>query len=303
MEKKYSIFHIEGGLGKHIAATAVANCIKNNHPDRELIIVCAYPEIFLNLNFVDRVYRIGMSPYFYQDFIDGKDSLVFKHEPYFTTNHIHKQKNLIENWCEIFNLNYNNEKPTLLFNLRQKQIGFNKWKRDKPILVIHTNGGPLQQQPYPYSWTRDMPYDVAQNLVDALSTQYHIIQICRDIKNALKGVEVINESMSNMELMSLLLFSEKRILIDSCLQHAAAALDLPSTVLWIATNPEVFGYDLHDNIKAVIPNIVKLPDSYLFDYNFNGLSHECPLMDTNILDINEILNSVINGKGYKHIRY
>ena len=296
MEKKYSIFHIEGGLGKHIAATAVANCIKNNHPDRELIIVCAYPEIFLNLNFVDRVYRIGMSPYFYQDFIDGKDSLVFKHEPYFTTNHIHKQKNLIENWCEIFNLNYNNEKPTLLFNLRQKQIGFNKWKRDKPILVIHTNGGPLQQQPYPYSWTRDMPYDVAQNLVDALSTQYHIIQICRDIKNALKGVEVINESMSNMELMSLLLFSEKRILIDSCLQHAAAALDLPSTVLWIATNPEVFGYDLHDNIKAVIPNIVKLPDSYLFDYNFNGLSHECPLMDTNILDINEILNSVINGK-------
>lgn len=296
MEKKYSIFHIEGGLGKHIAATAVANCIKNNHPDRELIIVCAYPEIFLNLNFVDRVYRIGMSPYFYQDFIDGKDSLIFKHEPYFTTNHIRKQKNLIENWCEIFNLNYNNEKPTLLFNLRQKQIGFNKWKRDKPILVIHTNGGPLQQQPYPYSWTRDMPYDVAQNLVDALSTQYHIIQICRDTKNALKGVEVINESMSNMELMSLLLFSEKRILIDSCLQHAAAALDLPSTVLWIATNPEVFGYDLHDNIKAVIPNIVKLPDSYLFDYNFNGLSHECPLMDTDILDINEILNSVINGK-------
>lgn len=296
MEKKYSIFHIEGGLGKHIAATAVANCIKNNHPDRELIIVCAYPEIFLNLNFVDRVYRIGVSPYFYQDFIDGKDSLIFKHEPYFTTNHIHKQKNLIKNWCEIYNLNYNGEKPTLLFNLRQKQIGFNKWKRGKPILVIHTNGGPLQQQPYPYSWTRDMPYDVAQNLVDALSVQYHIIQICRDTKNALKGVEVINESMSNMELMSLLLFSEKRILIDSCLQHAAAALDLPSTVLWIATNPEVFGYDLHHNIKAVIPNIVKLPDSYLFDYNFNGLSHECPLMDTDILDINEILNSVINGK-------
>ena len=46
---KFAIFHIEGGLGKHIAATAVAKCIKNNHPDRELIIVCAYPEIFLNL--------------------------------------------------------------------------------------------------------------------------------------------------------------------------------------------------------------------------------------------------------------
>ena len=33
MEKKYSIFHLEGGLGKHVAATAVAQCIKNNYPD------------------------------------------------------------------------------------------------------------------------------------------------------------------------------------------------------------------------------------------------------------------------------
>ena len=62
MEKKYSIFHVEGGLGKHVLSTAVARCIKNNHPDRELIIVCAYPEVFLNLDFVDRVYRIGMTP-------------------------------------------------------------------------------------------------------------------------------------------------------------------------------------------------------------------------------------------------
>jgi len=39
MDRKYAIFHIDGGIGKHIAATAVARCIKNNHPDRELIVV------------------------------------------------------------------------------------------------------------------------------------------------------------------------------------------------------------------------------------------------------------------------
>ena len=82
--KQYSLFHIEGGLGKHIAATAVARAIKSNHPDRELIVVCAYPEIFLNLPFVNRVYRIGMTPYFYDDFINGKDTIIFKQEPYFT---------------------------------------------------------------------------------------------------------------------------------------------------------------------------------------------------------------------------
>ena len=52
--KKYSLFHIEGGLGKHIAAIAVAKCIKNNHSDRKLIVVCAYPEIYLKFLEVQR---------------------------------------------------------------------------------------------------------------------------------------------------------------------------------------------------------------------------------------------------------
>ncbi|MFZ9376790.1 MAG: hypothetical protein ACO25K_06670, partial [Candidatus Fonsibacter ubiquis] len=59
MKSKYSIFHVQGGIGKHIAATAVAKAIKNNHPDRKLIVVCAYTDIFINLTFVDRVYSLG----------------------------------------------------------------------------------------------------------------------------------------------------------------------------------------------------------------------------------------------------
>ena len=289
---KYSIFHLEGGLGKHVAATAVAKAIKNTHPDRKLIVVCAYPEIFLNLNFVDRVYRIGNAPYFYQDYIEGKDSLIFKHEPYFSTDHILKKSSLIESWCKVYNLEYRGELPELVFNLRQKQYGVNKWSRERPIMVIQTNGGPLTDQPYPYSWTRDIPYLTAQDLVYHFSNDYHIIQIARNEANRLQGVEFINEPMSNMELFSLLLMSQKEILIDSALQHASAALGKKSTVLWVATSPKVFGYEMHNNIQANLPQDVKLPDSYLFDYNFNGAIHECPLLDDNIFDINEIIASV-----------
>lgn len=290
--EKYSILHIEGGLGKHIAATAVAKCIKNNHPKRELIVVCAYPEIFLNLSFVDRVYRLGVTPYFYQDFIDGKDSLIFKQEPYFTSDHINKKLSLIENWCKMHNLTYKGELPEILFNIRQLQFGENKWKRSKPVLVIHTNGGPMKDQPYTYSWSRDIPQMISIQLMRALAEKYHIIQVCRNKEQEIQGVEHVSESMSNMELMSLLLHSEKRILIDSCLQHAAAALGLESTVLWIATSPDIFGYSIHNNIKAELPSNVKLPDSYLFDYNFHGTNHECPLFDLNIFDTNEILNTL-----------
>jgi len=289
MEKKYSIFHIEGGLGKHVCAIAVAKCIKNNYPDRELIIVCAYPEIFLNLKFVTRVYRIGVNPYFYEDFVEGKDSLIFKHEPYFTTDHIHKKMSLIENWCKLLNLNYQGEMPELVFNLRQQQIGINKWKREKPILVLQTNGGPLKDQPHPYSWTRDIPFDIAKYISEHYLRDYHVIQICRDERHALPNVEVIKDPMSNMELFYLLKMSSKRILIDSCLQHASAALNIPSTVLWVATSPKIFGYSLHTNIMAEIPNTVKLPDSYLFDYNFNGYTHECPLLDPYIFNVDDII--------------
>jgi len=293
MGEKYSIFHIEGGLGKHIAATAVAEAIKKNHPDRELVIVCAYPEIFLNLGFIDRVYRLGMHPYFYKDFIDNKDSLMFKHEPYFTTEHIHKKLPLIENWCKLYDLDYGGETPSLVFNKRQNEFGYNRWNREKPILVMQTNGGPLDEQPYPYSWCRDMPKDLAQGIADYHTANgYHVIQVCRNQINALVNVEVVTEPMGNMELLSLLLISSKRVLIDSSLQHAAAALEKPSTVLWVATSPNIFGYTIHSNIQATLPETVKLPDSYLFDYNFNGLIHECPILDEAIFDYDSVIETV-----------
>ena len=139
---KYSIFHVQGGIGKHVAATAIAQAIKNNHPDRKLIVVCAYAEIFNNLSFVDRVYTIGATSYFYQNYIQGKDSIIFHHEPYYTTDHIHKKLPLIQNWCKLYGLEYNNEQPVIKFNKLQYDLSRKFWvKGSKPIMVIHNNGG------------------------------------------------------------------------------------------------------------------------------------------------------------------
>ena len=291
--EKYAIFHIEGGLGKHIAATAVAKTIKNNHKDRKLIIVCSYPEIFINLPCVWRVYRNGTTSYFYDDFVKDQDSLVFKHEPYFTTEHIHGKLPLIQNWCNLYNLNWLGEMPEVKFNLREQMVFQKKWAREKPIFLIQTNGGPLLDQPFPYSWTRDMPPLLSKSIVEQFKKDYHIIQICRNELNFIDDVEVQNKPMPNMELLYLLTMSEKRLLIDSSLQHGAAALKLPSTVLWVATNPKIFGYDLHDNIVANISKTIPLPDSYLFDYNFHGSLHECPIFEGDILfDFDKIINSL-----------
>ena len=294
---KYSIFHVQGGIGKHVAATAVAKVIKNTHPDRKLIVVCAYPDIFINLSYVDRVYTIGNTQYFYQEYIQDKDSLIFHHEPYYTTNHIHKRKKLIDNWCEMYGLTYNGETPEIKFNKLQYDVSKDYWSRKKPIMIIHTNGGVMSNDAKPYAWTRDMPTNIAQELIDHYKNDYHIYQITKVNSPKLEGAEHIfataEKSLSLIEFFSLLLHSKKRILIDSSVQHAAAALKLKSTVLWNGTSPKVFGYDLHDNITTEIPYDFKLPGSYLFDFDFNGNEIEYPFTeDVKLFDINKIIESV-----------
>lgn len=295
---KYSIFHVQGGIGKHIAATAVAQAIKSNHPDRKLIVVCVYTDIFINLDFVDRVYALGSTSYFYQNYIQDKDSLIFHHEPYFTTDHIHKKLPLIQNWCKLYGLEYNGEMPAIVFNKLQHTISKKFWvQNNKPVMVIHTNGGVMATDAKPYAWTRDMPESTAQALVDHYKKDYLIYQVTKVNSPKLNGAQHIfatpQSSLTLMELFSVLLHSRKRILIDSCIQHAAAALNKPSTVLWNGTSPKVFGYDMHTNICTKIPYDFKLPGSYLFDFDFNGNEVEYPFThDQELFNVDEIIAAV-----------
>ena len=292
-QEKYLVWHIEGGLGKNIAATALCQSIKQHYSDRKLIMVVSHPEVFLNNPYIDRVYFVGNKSYFYDDYIHEKDTLIFKQEPYNQTDHILKRKHLIHNWCDILGIEYKGQQPQVYVNMAQKMTT-GLWKRNKPTMVIQTNGGPLNQQKYNYSWSRDIPFDIAQEIVNNYKKDYHIFQVTRPDSQKLDGVEVIDNPLANMELFALLIEAKKRLLIDSCLQHAAASFRLPSTVLWIGTSPKVFGYDLHDNIVANPPQgKVKLIDSYMFDYNLDGVLHECPYIDHNeMFNLDDIYNSI-----------
>lgn len=291
--EKYFIWHIQGGLGKNIAGSALVKTIKTKHPDRKLIMVTSWPEVYLNNPDVDRVFQLGQSPYFYEDYIEGKDVIISKHEPYHQTDHITKKKHLLENWCDLMNLEYTGQLPVILPNYPQGML-LGLWQRSKPIMVIQTGGGPMEGQKYSYSWTRDIPIEVAQEIVKKFSQQYHIIQITRPDGYPLEGVERVDQKMSNMELFSLMVASKKRILIDSSLQHASAALNQKSTVLWVGTSPKVFGYKMHTNVEAKLPKKAnQLIGSYTFDYQFENNMHECPYMNVkDIFDINTVLSNI-----------
>ena len=96
-QDKSLIWHIQGGLGKNIAGTALIGDLKQKYPDRKVMLVVSHPEAFLSNPFIDRVYHLGHTPYFYQDHVEGKDVLLFRHEPYNQTAHITKKQHLIKN--------------------------------------------------------------------------------------------------------------------------------------------------------------------------------------------------------------
>lgn len=302
MGDKYSIFLIKGGLGKHVAATAVARSIKNNHPDRKLIVVCGYPSVFYGLDFVYRSYPLGHTTYFYQDYVYNKDTLVFGNEPYETTSHISKSLPLVESWVGMYGLNYNGERPELSFNYTEKLKIYQNWKSEKPILLLHTSGGPINLEENKteseklYTWTRDMPYGVAHQVVERFRNDYTIFHVTRPDAYVLDDVVRVDYQMNNMDFFTIVAASNKRLLIDSCLQHTASALNLPSTVLWIGTSPKVFGYQLHNNIVANIDEEnTKLIDSLLFNFAFTNNTHQCPFdREEELFDINEIFNSITN---------
>ena len=299
--EKYIIWHIQGGLGKNIAATALIPDLKKKYSDRKLIMVVSYPTIFLNNPNIDRVYQIGQTPHFYETYIENKDTLIFKHEPYDTTGHITKKSHLIESWCELLNLEYKSQQPEINTNYAQSTLPL-QWIREKPILLLQTTGGAqnlaldpsnpnLAMVPKnPYHWTRDIPYEVAKYIVSLYSSEYHIIQITRNDGYYLENVERMERPLTNIELLSLVSASKKRIFIDSSLQHMAAAIKLSSTVFWIGTSPKVFGYELHNNIVAKLPKKAnQLVNSYTFDYQFEQNLEECPYLKIeDMFDIDEV---------------
>ena len=301
-QKKYIVWHIQGGLGKNVAATALIPDLKKTYPGRKLIMVVSWPEVFLNHPDIDKVYPLGNHPHFYENYIENKDVIIFKHEPYDQTYHITKKKHLLENWCDLLGVEYKDQQPKIVINYAQNKVAL-KWVREKPILILQTTGGPFMPQmnpqtgqpiDNPYAWTRDMPIEIAQSIVDKYSKDYHIIQITRQGGYGLQGVERMDAQMSNIELFSLIAVSKKRILIDSALQHTAAAFGLKSTVFWVGTSPKVFGYKLHNNIVAKLPKKAnQLINSYTFDFQFDNNINECPYMSINdMFDIKEVMNNL-----------
>ena len=286
------IFQINGGIGKCILATSVCRSIKTKYPESQLIILSGYPEVFLNNPFVDRSFAFGQSQYFYQDYIENKDFIVLGHDPYLETNHLKQSEHLSHTWTKMFDLPIlENTTPEIYLTDRERQFFGQKFQSDKPILLLQTNGGAIGQE-LKYSWARDIPMCVVLPIIEEFKNEYNIVHIRRDDQIGYQGTTPISE---NFRALSVLIeFSSKRLLMDSFGHHAAAAMNKPSTVLWVCNSPKVFGYELHDNIIAnPATKKPELRNSYLQKFAIDGNLLEFPYNhEQEIFNIDDVIASL-----------
>ena len=285
------IFQIDGGIGKSIMATAVCEAIKKQYPKDNLIVISAYPEVFICNPNVDKCLSHNNLNYFYQDYIEGKKVKAFLHNPYLETSHIQQECHLIQTWCEMFGVKYNREVPKLYLSNREINFYTNQYQTEKPIFVLQTNGGGAEQ-PLKYSWMRDIPTQTAQEVVNHFVKDYTIVHIRREDQLPLQNTMPLTADFRALAV--LIQVSKKRLFMDSFAQHTAKALDKKSVVCWIGNKSNVFGYESNINIQANKETAVpELKQSVFSKYNITGNLFEFPYEDEKeIFNTENIINAL-----------
>ena len=288
------IFQIEGGLGKSILGTAIVKVIKRHYKDANVIVVTHYPEVFLNNPYTYKVYHFNNINGFYLKYIKDHECKIFIEDPYKHSNFlINKSVSILKTWCELFNLNYLGELPQIYITQPEADYFVPYYKTEKPIFVIQPNGGPTGLG-YSYAWTRDIPEPTILDIINHYKNDYAIIHVKREDQKTYPNTF---QALDNYRSIAVLFYlSKKRLLIDSFSQHLAASLNLKSTVCWVATKPEIFGYEMHDNIKAnpfTKEPIIKDKTYQPFELSEN--IHSIPYNNLKeIFNINHIIESINN---------
>ncbi|MDB4378181.1 hypothetical protein N9Z41_00275 [bacterium] len=287
------IFQIDGGLGKSIMATAMTKVIRKRYKNAHIIVVTAYPDVFLNNPHINECFRIEQMGGAYLKYVKDQDCKLLTEDPYRNTSFLTEKEHLFKTWCKIYGLHYNNEQPELY--LTQPEIEYFKpfYNTEKPIFVIQPNGGP-QGQGFQYSWTRDIPNPTVNEIIQHYKEDYTIVHIKRE--DQYKYPDTLHALDGFRSIAILLQLSSKRLLIDSFGQHLATAMGVKSTVCWVTTSPKVFGYKLHDNIEAnPFTKEPQIQNSVYQPFNLTQDISSIPYNDLReVFDINKIIESINN---------
>jgi len=285
---KYVIFIVDGGIGKNIMATVPIRGIRAKYPDKKIVVVCGYPDVFKFNPNVYRVHPFQNTPDFYDNYVADEQAVVLKAEPYLDNRYVYKQGPLhcSQLWCEMLGVPFDDSKPDLFLNKKELSQAKNfVQSKNRPVLLIQFNGGvpprpnpqdPKQVVPAPKMFARNLPMQTAMHVGQELSEKYHVMVAGAATQPVWEGAERVSYPLR--QTFAIVPHVHKLLLIDSMMQHVAAALEKQAVVCWCGTSPDLLGYESHINLRmkeCPTPECHR-PNSYLWDRDAKGQPWDCP---------------------------
>jgi hypothetical protein len=304
------LFRVSGGLGKNIIATALLKTIRKAHPDVPLHVQASYPDAFVGLDEVAKVYPLGAPS---TDFYDlHRDFDVLEAEPYVDHAYRREGEHIVTAWARRLGLKPPASpagviRPGKHERKAAKQImdSIRAQAAGRPIVGFQWIGGtspynPAEaNNPNRASQVRELPQEVAQGVVDALAKEGVfpvVIGLPTEprLQNCLTLLDQQGNTFAIRVVFAVLAELAGLIAIDSFAQHAWAALGRSNAlVLWGSTRPDNLGYETNANVKPAAnccptPGCGR-PETHIGDWVGNGTVWVCPhdgaCMNYNAADI------------------
>jgi hypothetical protein len=301
------LFRVNGGFGKNIMATAVCRAIKRAHPDIPLHVQASYPDAFVGLDEVEKVYPQVPSPDFYDL---HRDFEILDAEPYAAHDYRRGGEHLVNVWCRRLGIKPKAWTKAECEDLKHSTVGTIRLARHekraaeqilgvirqqaagRTVVAVQWIGGTSTyapgeaQNPNRVSQVRELPQEVAQALVDALAADGHfplVIGLPTEprLQNCLTLLDGHEQAFPLRVVLAVLALVDGLVSVDSFAPHAWAALGRShAVVLWGATRPDNLGYESNTNIKppancCPMPGCNR-PETHLGDWIGNGTVWTCP---------------------------
>jgi|TARA_R100000479_G_scaffold89303_1_gene43735 ADP-heptose:LPS heptosyltransferase len=265
-----NLYHVSGGVGKHLQFTALFEPLVKKHKQK-LIINSGYPELFSYcLQVADSkplVNEIFYDTYF--KYFSNFNNLFF-HDPY-QSDWLKGESNIVKKWAELYDVEVEDLRPNFDINKeREKVLLPHIQVMDKFVLLQFTGGqGVIINNNYDNS-NHGRNYKYGQELINVLKENFpHHLFIVFGHPNEQQqytGETIFNDETGaplfskREDFMILSKYCDFFVCIDSALQHMVSnqSFNKKGVVLWGSTSYKRFGYDTNINITSKYPYCVEI---------------------------------------------
>lgn len=246
------VIQLQGGIGKHIAATSFIKWINDKYPEQKITVVSSFPEVF---EYNPHIYRNlpQQQAYLFQDYIKGRDYR--NGEPYHCHEFYDERMSIMKLYPKAYQFGEYNENPKseifLTEGERQEMELFAK--SGPPVITMQVFGGVPPGQAIPVRKAdigqRDMPMELAMKLSGILQANgFRVLQVRQMNEPQIPGTLQMNMPFRNW--MALSSYIVGHVGIDSSFMHSAAVFEKPMLIFWSQTHKDSIGYNYDKVINA-----------------------------------------------------